>query len=68
MYGELRNTGQELQFVLDPDQSGIVSLDGGPLAYTYRLSHIKLRYGPEEAKGSEHSIDGYYFEAEVSRL
>ena len=65
MYGNLENTGQELQFKLDERQSGIVSLDGGPLSYSYRLSHIKLRYGTGETHGSEHSVDGFYFAAEV---
>ncbi|XP_063725548.1 carbonic anhydrase-related protein 10-like [Symsagittifera roscoffensis] len=65
VYGNLENTGQELQFKLDERQSGIVSLDGGPLSYSYRLSHIKLRYGTGETHGSEHSVDGFYFAAEL---
>ncbi|XP_075262961.1 carbonic anhydrase-related protein 10-like [Convolutriloba macropyga] len=68
VHGDLENTGQELQFRLDSQQSGIVSLDGGPLSYTYRLSHIKLRYGEDDRHGSEHSVNGFHFAAEMQLI
>lgn len=42
-----------------------IELNGGPLAYTYTLSHISLHYGRDEFKGSEHTISGFQFPGEL---
>ena len=37
----------------------------GPLSYVYRLHQIKLHFGEHDNWGSEHSVAGKYFAAEV---
>lgn len=43
----------------------LIELSGGPLAYTYSLSHIALHYGRDEMRGSEHTIAGIQFPGEL---
>lgn len=40
-------------------------LSGGPLSYQYTLKEIVLHYGREEDRGSEHTISGHQFPAEI---
>lgn len=56
-----------------PSSSGAASnaadpeivLTNGPLSYKYSLSHLELHFGREMTRGSEHSIDGLRFPAEI---
>lgn len=43
-----------------------VNLTGGPLSYRYRFQEIHIHYGLHDQFGSEHSVEGYFFPAEVS--
>lgn len=43
-----------------------VNLTGGPLSYRYRFQEIHIHYGLHDQFGSEHSVGGYSFPAEVS--
>lgn len=43
-----------------------VNLTGGPLSYRYRFHEIHIHYGLHDQFGSEHSVEGYTFPAEVS--
>lgn len=42
-----------------------VNVTGGPLSYRYQLTEAHLRYGIVDLLGSEHTINGRAFPAEV---
>lgn len=63
--GMLYNTGQSLVFRVDKDTKHHVNISGGPLAYRYQFEEIYIHYGTDNQQGSEHSIHGYSFPAEV---
>ena len=42
-----------------------MSFSGGPLSYSYTLKEIVLHYGRENDRGSEHTISGHQFPAEI---
>jgi len=42
-----------------------VNISGGPLSYRYRFHEIHMHYGLNDQFGSEHSVEGYTFPAEV---
>lgn len=44
-----------------------VNLTGGPLSYRYRFHEIHIHYGLHDQFGSEHSVEGYTFPAEVNK-
>ncbi|XP_017472388.1 PREDICTED: carbonic anhydrase-related protein 10-like [Rhagoletis zephyria] len=44
-----------------------VNISGGPLSYRYRFHEIHIHYGLHDQFGSEHSVEGYTFPAEVSK-
>ena len=41
-------------------------LSGGPLSHKYRLEQFHLHWGATDDRGSEHTIDGCRYAAEVS--
>lgn len=43
----------------------LVNLTGGPLSYRYRFQEIHLHFGLHDQFGSEHSVQGHFFPAEV---
>ena len=45
-----------------------ITMTGGPLAYSYVFDSLYLHFGRTDSFGSEHSIAGYPFPAEVSQL
>lgn len=45
-----------------------VNLTGGPLSYRYRFHEIHIHYGLHDQFGSEHSVEGYTFPAEVNEI
>lgn len=45
-----------------------VNLTGGPLSYRYRFHEIHIHYGLHDQFGSEHSVEGYTFPAEVRKF
>lgn len=44
----------------------LVNITGGPLSYRYQFHEIHIHYGMRDDAGSEHTVDGYAFPAEVS--
>ena len=43
-----------------------VNVSGGPLSYQYRIVEVIIHFGSTSSMGSEHSINGVSFPAEVS--
>ena len=67
MSGTLLNTGRDLRVILDePSLAHSVNVTGGPLSYQYRITEILLHFGSISSLGSEHTIAGVSFPAEVS--
>lgn len=73
--GTIANTGHSVIFTADNDTSSVyegpqtpVNLTGGPLSYRYRFQEIHIHYGLHDQFGSEHSVQGYTFPAEVNCL
>lgn len=46
----------------------LVNITGGPLSYRYQFHEIHIHYGMRDDIGSEHTIDGYSFPAEVNHI
>jgi Eukaryotic-type carbonic anhydrase len=76
--GKLENTGRVVRLVLDEFTSGStggagstgnavihVNVSGGPLSYQYRVTEIVLHFGSMNNLGSEHTINGLFYPAEV---
>lgn len=64
--GYLSNVGQGLVFTVDNSSKPSVNLTGGPLSYKYEWHQMALHFGLTNQSGSEHTIDGRAFPAEVS--
>lgn len=45
----------------------LVNITGGPLSYRYQFHEIHIHYGMRDEAGSEHTVDGYAFPAEVQK-
>lgn len=65
LIGMLVNTGNDITLRIDESKTGGANFSDGPLMYTYRLSEVKVHFGKTDTDGSEHSIDGSSFAAEV---
>lgn len=70
--GTLINTGHSVLFKIDTNSSQpydesrlAINITGGPLSYRYRFEEIHIHYGLHDQFGSEHSVQGYTFPAEV---
>lgn len=66
--GTLINTGRDVTFRLDPGEKDQVFLTGGPLSYRYQIHEVKIHFGSSESQGSEHTIAGHSFSAEIQIL
>lgn len=64
--GSISNTGHSVIFTVDNDTHHHINVTGGPLSYKYQFQEIHIHYGLHDQFGSEHSINGYAFPAEVS--
>ncbi|XP_071124907.1 carbonic anhydrase-related protein 10-like [Mytilus edulis] len=63
--GILLNTGRDLKLVVkDTDEKPFI-FTGGPLSYEYTLFEIKIHFGDNNTRGSEHSIGGKMFPLEI---
>lgn len=58
---EATNTGESFKV----DISNVSELQGGPLKDTFRLAQFHLHWGSEDSHGSEHTIDGQTYAAEL---
>ena len=63
--GTLKNTGHDVKFLLDDPLSRPINISGGPMSYEFRITEINLHFGSTDSVGSEHTIDGQAFPAEV---
>jgi len=59
---QVGNTGASWKVDVTPDGS---SLSGGPLEGEYQLAQFHAHWGGENARGSEHTVDGKMFSAEL---
>ncbi|XP_064609368.1 carbonic anhydrase-related protein 10-like [Liolophura sinensis] len=59
----LKNTGHDI--TVDPLGRDLVTIGGGPLSYNYSVAHIKLHFGALDTIGSEHTVNGTPFPAEM---
>uniref|UniRef100_A0A671QY16 Carbonic anhydrase Xb n=1 Tax=Sinocyclocheilus anshuiensis TaxID=1608454 RepID=A0A671QY16_9TELE len=64
--GTMYNTGRHVS--LRPDKSHLENISGGPLSYSYRLEEIRLHFGAEDSRGSEHLLNGQAFPGEVQLI
>ncbi|KAL8609898.1 hypothetical protein ACOMHN_016373 [Nucella lapillus] len=63
--GRLVNTGNDLTLRVSADVSVTANFSDGPLLYTYSLQRLQLHFGKTDLQGSEHSVEGYSFAAEL---
>ena len=64
--GTLENTGHGIVFRVDTDHKHRVNISRGPVVYNYPIYSISIHFGQrEDGSGSEHTIDGQNFVAEV---
>ncbi|KAK2859668.1 hypothetical protein Q5P01_004288 [Channa striata] len=61
---DILNNGHSIQvtFADDTDSS---TLTGGPISGTYRLKQFHFHWGSTDHKGSEHTVDGHKYPAEL---
>lgn len=71
--GVLINTGHSVLFRVDTNTTLVyddsrlaINITGGPLSYRYRFEEMHIHYGLHDQYGSEHSVQGYTFPAEVA--
>jgi carbonic anhydrase len=63
--GILMNTGHDIKLVIDEPSPHIINISGGPLTYQFRVCEIVFHFGSIDSLGSEHTIDGQSFPAEI---
>lgn len=63
--GMLVNTGHSAVFTVDNTTRRHVNATGGPLSYLYQLHELHLHYGLSDDVGSEHTVNGHAFPAEI---
>ncbi|OQR76259.1 putative carbonic anhydrase protein 1-like [Tropilaelaps mercedesae] len=64
----LINTGHVI-FISLPESSSLVpTISGGPLQYTYAIAGLHIHHGQEDWNGSEHTIAGHAYPAELQML
>uniref|UniRef100_A0A1B0CNQ4 Alpha-carbonic anhydrase domain-containing protein n=2 Tax=Lutzomyia longipalpis TaxID=7200 RepID=A0A1B0CNQ4_LUTLO len=66
--GTIANTGHSVIFTVNNERQRPTRdpmFRGGPLSYLYRFNEIHIHYGLHDQFGSEHSVEGYTFPAEI---
>ncbi|KAK8374041.1 hypothetical protein O3P69_020941 [Scylla paramamosain] len=63
--GDLVNTGHSIEWRAGFGSRALVNITGGPLSYTYTLTHARLHFGARDTQGSEHLVGGKAFPAEL---
>lgn len=63
--GVFINNGHDLSLTINDSKENPFYMTGGPLSYKYKLFDVKLHFGEDNNKGSEHSIGGKRFPLEV---
>lgn len=63
--GIMTNNGHSLQY--NPAGGVSTNISGGPLGgSTYTLAQFHFHFGSQDTKGSEHTVNGFQYPAEVS--
>ncbi|XP_046395277.1 carbonic anhydrase-related protein 10-like [Ischnura elegans] len=65
--GSIANTGHSVVFTVDSNTTATrqVNITGGPLSYRYQFHEIHVHFGLRDDAGSEHTVNGYAFPAEI---
>lgn len=63
--GIVMNTGRDVTFALRDDPSSYINILTGPFSYRYRIHEMKIHFGTVDTVGSEHTIGGQSFTAEI---
>lgn len=66
--GIVLNTGRDVTLNLLESKSNCITILTGPVSYRYRVAQLKIHFGTLDSSGSEHTISGQYFTAEVHLL
>ena len=66
--GSLSNMGQGLLFTVENVTKPCINITNGPLSYRYEFHQVALHFGLADSVGSEHTIAGRSFPAEVYQL
>ncbi|XP_022240867.1 putative carbonic anhydrase-like protein 1 isoform X2 [Limulus polyphemus] len=67
--GIITNTGHGIVFKANSStKASAVHINSGPLSYDYRVAEVHLHFGSTEKFGSEHTVAGQTFPAEVQIL
>ena len=61
--GMVTNDGHTIKFTVD--ESNGASISGGPLASSYTLAQFHFHWGSRRGQGSEHTINGRAYDAEL---
>ena len=61
--GMLSNDGHSIKFTVD--ESNRAGIAGGPLASSYTLAQFHLHWGSRRGQGSEHTVNGKGYDAEL---
>ncbi|XP_060075009.1 carbonic anhydrase-related protein 10-like [Ylistrum balloti] len=64
----MNNLGNALVLYVNSSHGDEILFSIGPLSYTYRLHQIRVHFGRDDSRGSEHTIDGKTFAAEIQFL
>ncbi|XP_071452823.1 carbonic anhydrase-related protein 10 [Hetaerina americana] len=65
IHGSIANTGHSVVFTVDNTTTRHVNITGGPLSYRYQFHEIHVHFGLRDDAGSEHTVNGYAFPAEI---
>lgn len=68
MNGEIVNTGHTVTFIPEHQSRSSINITGGPLSYKYQFQELQLHFGMQDESGSEHTINGFAFPAEVRAI
>ncbi|XP_063598695.1 carbonic anhydrase-related protein 10-like [Penaeus indicus] len=65
--GVINNTGHSVVFTLGVTghHHPSINVTGGPLSYRYQVSHVQVHFGAGDHIGSEHTVNGTAFPAEL---
>ncbi|XKL66006.1 hypothetical protein PGB90_009426 [Kerria lacca] len=66
--GDIINTGHIVKFVPENLNRYSINITGGPLSYKYQFQELQIHFGMQDKYGSEHTINGYAFPAELGDL
>ncbi|CAL4179435.1 unnamed protein product, partial [Meganyctiphanes norvegica] len=66
--GVVNNTGHSVVFNVFSPGHHPINITGGPLSYRYQVAEVQLHFGNVDHVGSEHTVNGTAFPAELQIL